>query len=138
MNNKTVIVDTTALTTEYNYELDDDPTLLVVTQIDRTNVLDQQPLSKTSVTKLSIFDAEPRQRIENSIVQTYRYDSLGRLTQETIAPGTEVEASKFYTYTLSVEGSQSKQVTLNVDGVETHTYFDGLNRAVREARLGKS
>lgn len=135
LNNKTVIVDTTALTTEYNYELDDDPTLLVVTQIDRTNVLDQQPLSKTSVTKLSIFDAEPRQRIENSIVQTYRYDSLGRLTQETIAPGTEVEASKFYTYTLSVEGSQSKQVTLNVDGVETHTYFDGLNRAVREARL---
>ena len=135
LKNKTIIADTTALATEYEYELDNDPTLLVVTQTDRTDVLDQKPLSKTLITKLSIFDAEPRQIIDNSVVQTYRYDSLGRLTQETIAPGTDVEASKFYSYTLSIEGSQPKQVILNVDGVETHTYFDGLNRAVRESRL---
>lgn len=135
LKNTTVTVDTTTQSTEYTYQLVADTTLLEISKTDTTEVIEQAPLTLTLISQLSVFDGNPRLTKEGSIVQTYQYDTLGRVTQETIAPGTEVEASKHYTYALSVEDSQAKQVVTNVDGVETHTYFDGLNRTVRETRL---
>ena len=135
LKNKTVTVDTTTQSTEYTYQLGEDPSLLVINKTDTTHVIDQAPLTLSLISQISVFDGNPRSTKEGSIVQAYRYDALGRVIQESTAPGTNVEASKYYTYALSVDGSQAKQVVTNVDGVETHTYFDGLNRAVRESRL---
>lgn len=135
LKNKTVTVDTTTLSTDYTYQSVNDPPLLEISKTDTTYVIDQAPMTLSLVSQLSVFDGNPRATKEGSIVQTYHYDSLGRVTQESIAPGTDVEAIKHYTYALSVDGSQSKQVVTNVDGVQTHTYFDGLNRVVRETRL---
>ncbi|WP_407309210.1 RHS repeat domain-containing protein [Pseudomonas sp. nanlin1] len=66
----------------------------------------------------------------------YQYDELVRVTQETVGPGTEYEASRRYAYYLSSDpGRQSEQHTTDVKGVVTVSYFDGLNRVVRETRV---
>ena len=135
LKNTTITVKTTTLSTEYTYQLVDDPSLLEINKSDTTSVVDQAPLTLSLISQISVFDGNPRSTKEGSIVQTYRYDSLGRVLQESTAPGTDVEASKYYTYALSVDGSQSKCVVTNVDGIETHTYFDGLNRTVRKSTL---
>ncbi len=66
----------------------------------------------------------------------YEYDELMRVTRETVGPGTEYEASRHYAYYLSSDPArQSSQHTTDVKGVETVSYFDGLNRVVSETRV---
>ncbi|MBX8528409.1 hypothetical protein K5D32_01975, partial [Pseudomonas cichorii] len=67
----------------------------------------------------------------------YRYDALGRVIEETVAPGTPYEASRHYGYVLSaVDGQQAEQEATNVKGVKTRTLLDGMNRVVKELRQG--
>lgn len=74
-------------------------------------------------------------RDDNDIVIKTEYDSLDRVISETAAPGTPEEATRYYAYKLVNEDTeQASQTVSDVKGVQTRTYFDGLNRAIREER----
>lgn len=66
----------------------------------------------------------------------YLYDRLGRTTQEIVAPGTHYEASRDFRYSLTngTSGQQAVQYSKDVKGVQTRTWFDGLNRVLKEDR----
>lgn len=69
-------------------------------------------------------------------VTCHEYDLMGRVTRETVAPGTPYAASRTYTYALT-NGSplqQAMQTATDVKGVTTVTWLDGLDRVVREER----
>ena len=60
------------------------------------------------------------------------YDSLGRIVSETTAKGTEFEATRRYAYLLAVnKGDSVEQLLTDVNGVQTRTILDGLQREVR-------
>lgn len=74
-------------------------------------------------------------RDDNDIEIRYVYDALRRVTLETVAPGTDYEASRRYRYFLcAYDNEQAQQWAYDVKQVETHTLFDGLGRAVFEER----
>ncbi|MHC8305650.1 RHS repeat-associated core domain-containing protein [Pseudomonas sp. PB3P13] len=83
-----------------------------------------------------ILNGEPvLERDDNDVEIAYIYDVLGRVTKETVAPGTPYEASRTYTYGLTnAVGQQAKQTACNVKGVTTTTWLDGFNRPIKEAR----
>ncbi|MBD1587378.1 RHS repeat protein [Pseudomonas typographi] len=64
-----------------------------------------------------------------------RYDRLQRVVEETIAPGTEQEATKHYAYGLvSAAGQRGWQAVTDVKGLREVTWVDGLNRPVQVDR----
>lgn len=70
----------------------------------------------------------------NGVEVGFTYDTLGRVLCETIAPGTDYQASRSYTYHL-VGGDNkgpARQELTDVRGVKTRTRFDGLSRPVYE------
>ncbi|MCL6703294.1 RHS repeat-associated core domain-containing protein [Pseudomonas sp. T1.Ur] len=73
---------------------------------------------------------------DNDAEILYQYDRLGRVTEETVAPGTDYVASRTYTYALTngTAGQQAMQRSKDVKGVETLTWLDGLNRVLKEQR----
>lgn len=72
---------------------------------------------------------------DNDVVIRTTYDALQRVTSETVAPETEFEATRHYTYVLtSLDGQQAMQQLIDVKGVRTRSFFDGLNRVVLEDR----
>ncbi|MBX8614578.1 hypothetical protein K5D50_20825, partial [Pseudomonas cichorii] len=76
-------------------------------------------------------------REDNDLEIAYRYDALGRVIEETAAPGTPYEATRHYRYVLSaVDGQQAEQETTDVKGVKTRALLDGLNRVVTELSQG--
>ncbi|MCL6703288.1 RHS repeat-associated core domain-containing protein [Pseudomonas sp. T1.Ur] len=84
----------------------------------------------------SLLNGEPLlNRDDNDVEIAYEYDLLGRVTKETVAPGTPYEASRTYTYTLTnAVGQQAMQSAMDVKGVETRTWLDGHNRVLKETR----
>jgi RHS repeat-associated protein len=84
----------------------------------------------------SLFTGDPLlNRDDNDVEIRYAYDNLRRVVRETVAPGTEFEASRVYEYTLCAEtGDQARQTLFDVKQVRTVTSFDGLNRAILEER----
>lgn len=66
----------------------------------------------------------------------YHHDRLGRVTEEVAAPGTDYVANRRYQYTLSNGGlgQQAAHCTTDIKGVTTRTWFDGLDRLIREER----
>ncbi|WP_095066956.1 RHS repeat domain-containing protein [Pseudomonas sp. Irchel 3A18] len=93
---------------------------------------------KTHTLQHSLLNGQPLlNRDDNDVEIAYRYDALGRVIEETAAPGTPYEASRHYRYVLSaVEGQQAEQEATNVKGVKTRTLLDGMNRVVKELRQG--
>lgn len=83
----------------------------------------------------SILIGEPMLNYDDNQVQiAYVYDVLRRVTQETVAPGTQYCATRNYSYHLSTNGEPALQTEVDVKGVTTWTYVDGLNRVVRQER----
>lgn len=74
------------------------------------------------------------QRDDNDVEVRYRYDALQRLTEEILAPETEDEAFRRYTYGLAAGGEPAWQIEEDVQGVRFTTYTDGMGRAVEEWR----
>jgi len=74
-------------------------------------------------------------RDDNNVEIRTAYNALDQVVAETAAPGTAQEATRVYTYTLVNEvGGIAEQRVTDVKGVQTRTTFDGLNRAIFEAR----
>ncbi|MBX8508059.1 hypothetical protein K5D70_25025, partial [Pseudomonas cichorii] len=86
----------------------------------------------------SLLNSQPLlNRDDNDVEVAYRYDPLGRVIEETAAPGTAYEATRRYAYVLSaVDGQQAEQEATNVKGIKTRTLLDGMNRVVKELRQG--
>lgn len=71
---------------------------------------------------------------ENNVPTLTRYDALGRITSETIAPGDDdYEATLHYEYILAAgAGGCVRQEITDAKDVKRLTEFDGLNRPIRE------
>ena len=66
----------------------------------------------------------------------YHHDRLGRVTEEVVGLGTDYVANRQYQYALTCgdPGQQAVQYTTDIKGVPTRTWFDGLNRLLKEER----
>ncbi|MDR6714645.1 hypothetical protein J2W83_004281 [Pseudomonas hunanensis] len=109
---------------------------------------DQQSLIQTKTTvqghdlaQKSLYSAHSRytglhvrSQDLNGVYIHQRYDAMRRLVTQTIAPGTAFEASQHYQYNLSSAGQQPSQISTDVKGVRTRTWFDGYNRTLWEER----
>jgi RHS repeat-associated protein len=84
----------------------------------------------------SLLNGEPLlNRDDNDVEIEYEYDLLGRVTKETVAPGTPYVASRNYTYRLTnAWGQKAMQSARDVKDVETISYLDGHNRVIEETR----
>nr|GFC49785.1 hypothetical protein [Tanacetum cinerariifolium] len=91
---------------------------------------------KIITSEYSLLSGEPLlTRDDNDVVIRYRYDVLGRVVEEKVAPDTAYEARRLYSYVLSgAPGNQVMQESINVKDVKTRTWLDGLHRTVREER----
>ncbi|MBI6919738.1 RHS repeat protein [Pseudomonas monteilii] len=95
---------------------------------------------KVNTLQHSILIGEPLLNYDDNQVQiAYTYDELRRVTSETVDPKGEEDrdyytATREYKYYLSSDGQQAWQLQKDVKKVETKTYVDGLNRAVRVMR----
>ncbi|MHA6161265.1 RHS repeat domain-containing protein [Pseudomonas sichuanensis] len=92
------------------------------------------PVRKVVTYEHSMHHGEPLLTYDDQDVQIrYSYDAALRVTQETVAPGSEFEASRDYAYVLcAYESDQAKQRRVDVKGVVTESLLDGLGRAVEE------
>lgn len=74
----------------------------------------------------------------NGVQIAYTYDALQRVVSETVAPGNEYEATRWYEYHLVDGGSevtsQAWQLMTDVKGVKTRSWFDGAARTILEER----
>uniref|UniRef100_UPI003CF6B429 RHS repeat-associated core domain-containing protein n=1 Tax=Pseudomonas sp. DWP3-1-2 TaxID=2804645 RepID=UPI003CF6B429 len=77
-------------------------------------------------------------RDDNDVEIAYRYDALGRVTEETVAPNDpQFSATRHYAYVLSArDDQQAEQTVTNVKGIKTRTLMDGANRVIEEQRQG--
>ncbi|WP_336331936.1 sugar-binding protein [Pseudomonas putida] len=90
---------------------------------------------KVNTLQHSILIGEPLLNYDDNQVQiAYVYDELRRVTRETVDPSGEYKASRDYSYYLSSDGQQAWQVQVDVKGVKSWSYVDGLNRVVRMTR----
>ena len=73
---------------------------------------------------------------DNGVKIRSEYDQLQRVISETVSPDDdEFRATRTYTYYLtSLDGQQAQQEVTDVKKVTTRTFFDGLNRAIKEER----
>jgi len=98
-------------------------------------------LVKVVSSERSLLNGEPLLTQDKDIRIRNTYDALMRVLTETVAPGDpNYAATRTYTYRLirpADDGQtpvigQAYQEVENVKKVKTRTWFDGLNRAVRE------
>ncbi|GAB7529469.1 RHS repeat-associated core domain-containing protein [Pseudomonas sp. 3A(2025)] len=134
---QTVTLNGKSTVTEYAYSLHDGTglaesvlgTVQTLTGFDGT--------TKVITLEHSLLNGEPLlTRDDNDVEIRYQYDVLGRVTRETVAPGSPLyEASRVYTYRLcATPGDRAEQTMLDVKQVKTLTRLDGLNRVIYEER----
>ena len=74
-------------------------------------------------------------RDDNDVEIETQYNALDQVIAETAAPNTPERATRRYEYRLvNQDGEQAEQRVIDVKGVETRTYLDGLNRVIKEER----
>ncbi|NMX86112.1 RHS repeat-associated core domain-containing protein [Pseudomonas sp. WS 5010] len=63
------------------------------------------------------------------------YDVSGRLTVETVAPGTPQKATRQYAYHFAQGVTRAHLITTDAQGIKAITYYDGAGRQVAEAQV---
>jgi YD repeat-containing protein len=93
-------------------------------------------VSKTITLKESILIGQPLLSLDDNDVEiAYEYDALRRVVRETVSPGKPFEASRTYAYGLvSAVGDKASQEQVDVKGVCTRSWIDGLGRVSSEER----
>ena len=101
-----------------------------------TLTTDFDDVEKTLTVQRSLLNGESLlEHDDNGVEIAYRYDALGRVLSETVAPETDFKATRSYSYFLvGADGQQAEQVVTDVKDVQVRTRFDGLNRAIFEER----
>lgn len=94
---------------------------------------------KSLVTTLSSLTGEKLTEQDiHGVVTAYEYDALQRVVKETIAAGSANASGRTYAYQLVASKGQQASMTLtDMAGVITCTYYDGLNRTLRQERKTK-
>ncbi|MEZ2725464.1 RHS repeat-associated core domain-containing protein [Pseudomonas putida] len=65
----------------------------------------------------------------------YEYDALQRVIKQTLAAGSPNASVRSYSYRLvAAEGQQAGMTVTDPSNVVTHTFYDGLNRAISQTR----
>ncbi|GAB7529476.1 RHS repeat-associated core domain-containing protein [Pseudomonas sp. 3A(2025)] len=101
----------------------------------QTVTCDFDATSKVMVREQSTLTGLETSTLVDGVNIVYRYDPLGRVIEETIAPETPDAASRTYSYFLCANtGEKAEQTVRNARQVRTRTVLDGLGRAVLEAR----
>ncbi|MEN8639025.1 RHS repeat domain-containing protein [Pseudomonas sichuanensis] len=66
---------------------------------------------------------------EEGVEIAYQYDVLGRLINETVAPGSDVQAERKYDYKLCASDDEKAEIlVISAQGVRTRIQLDGLER----------
>lgn len=120
-----------ASTTEYSYE----KIAAKLKTTETTTTFDS--LKKIITREASVLTGNVLlDRDDNGVEIETRYNALGQVTAEIAAPNIPAErAQRSYEYVLvNAPGGQAEQRVTDVKGVQTRTYFDGLNRAIKEER----
>lgn len=123
-------------TTAYAYQLLENsqlgtPVLEIVEAVTGFDDTQQQTLAQHSL----LNGEEIFSRDENGVEILHEYDALGRVTRETVAPGTDASASRTFTYHLVGDGdpgAHAWQAMTDVKGIETRVHLDGLARTIRQ------
>ncbi|MHA6196303.1 RHS repeat domain-containing protein [Pseudomonas wadenswilerensis] len=93
--------------------------------------------TKTITRERSLLNGQALLELDDNDVEiAYRYDLLGRVIEETVAPGSnDFKASRHYSYILVAQrGNQASQTAIDVKGVATRSDLDGLQRVIEEWR----
>jgi RHS repeat-associated protein len=139
---QTVTLEGKATITEYDYrklnslELQESVLETVEKVIGFDHQANDKHVQKIITLQHSLLNGEPLlNRDDNNVEIRYAYDSLRRVISETVAPGTDFDASRRYEYSLCASaGDQAEQRMFDVKKVKTCTQFDGLNRPIYEER----
>jgi RHS repeat-associated protein len=133
---QTVTLNAKSTITDYLYSKLDSPELGVpVQQTTETLSTDFDTVSKSITQQHSLLTAQQLLSRTDGVETHYAYDVLNRVIRETVAPGTDFEASRKYEYTLCASvGQQAEQLHTNAKGVKTRTLLDGLGRSILEER----
>ena len=71
----------------------------------------------------------------HGVVTAYEYDALQRLVKQTIGVGSPNPAERTYSYQLVASAQQQASMTeTDTSGVVTCSFYDGLNRIIRQER----
>ncbi|HCN45114.1 MAG TPA: sugar-binding protein [Pseudomonas sp.] len=91
---------------------------------------------KTVIRERSLLNGKPLLELDDNDVEiAYRYDKLGRVVEEIVAPGSDFEAIRSYDYVLvAVLGNQPSQTAIDVKQVATRSVLDALQQVVFEER----
>ncbi|MHA6196308.1 RHS repeat domain-containing protein [Pseudomonas wadenswilerensis] len=92
--------------------------------------------AKTITRESSLINGEPLLDLDDNDVEiAYVYDRLGRVIEETVAPGTDYAATRSFEYVLVAKtGNSASQIVTDVKGVKIRSHFDALQRVLEEER----
>ena len=111
-----------------------------VLRIVETLATDFDDVSKSMTHERSLLTDEPLLISDNDEQLRYRYDALGRVVSETVAPNTPYSATRSFSYQLLRPAGQDEapitelasQEMEDVKKVKTRSLFDGLSRTIKE------
>lgn len=110
-----------------SYSLNDTTLTLVRTLIGFDDTRTQQVQTLSSVNGLLLSEQNEGQPLE-----VFTYDALGRVLSETVAPGTDFEATRSSVYqAASGAGTPATLERIDVNGVRNKVTYDGLGRTSR-------
>jgi YD repeat-containing protein len=127
---KTETVGGVNAVSSYTYELVNNQLLT------RTTIEGKDNTRSTHVTHQDAVSGHEVRTIDSlGVVTAKEVDRLGRLTQETVSPGTDKEAKRLYGYGLChATVDQLVHVVTHSNGARTRTQLDGLGREVQIER----
>ncbi len=133
---ETLVMGGLSTTTDYVYSTEVSPIFGESVQRTVQTVTGFDEARKVITLEHSLLNGEPLlNRDDNDIEIRYTYDRLRRVLSETVAPGTDFEATRRYEYSLCAStGEQARQVIYDVKDVKTVSGLDGLQRVVYEER----
>jgi len=106
-----------------------------VQETTQTVSTDFDGVSKAIVRQHSLLTSHELMNRIDGVETHYRYDILGRLTSEVVAPGTDFDALREYRYVLSTQhGQQIEHISINAKKIKTRSVLDGLGRLIFQER----
>lgn len=120
--------------TDFDYQrLDDSADGTPTLQITSTLSTDFDDVSSVSIDRESLLTSQLTFREIQGVQTCYTYDALGRLTRETVSPGTTFEANRQYRYVLCANvGEQAEQLQTSAKQVNSRILIDGMGRRIHE------
>lgn len=92
-------------------------------------------VNRAIVRQHSLLTSQELLNRSDGVETHYKYDVLGRLLSEEVAPGTDFSARRQYQYLLSSRhGQQAEYISINAKNIKTRSVLDGLGRMIFQER----